>query len=679
MRKFIRFILIFFIILFCVISALIICGSIILYRYSDSSVNDEIIVAAKSFEKTRFYSFDNNKTKITKEITNAFLDNGIKCEYTKFDELPNDLINAFIAIEDKRFFSHHGFDYRRSSFAVANYVIKQNNSFGGSTITQQLVKNITGKDEKMIGRKLAEVFSAMDIEARYDKSEILEMYLNIINLAHGCRGVGAAAQYYFSKSVGELSLVECAAIASITNNPSRFDPQKHPDENKKRRLLVLKSMLDQGYISQDDFNSAILEDININISLNETQKINSWYIDAVTNEVIEDYAMKFGISKSKASLLLYRGGYKIYTAMDEEIQNILDDYFEDLNNFPIDCRGERPISSMIIIDPISGDILGIAGNIGEKNANRLQNYATDTQRPPGSTLKPISIYAPAYEMGFINWSSIVEDSPIIFNKTTGSPWPSNANKTYHGNVTIKYAVAHSLNTVAVKLLHRLGNDNSYTFLKDKLNITSLDAQLDIGDASLALGQPSKGMTLRELTNAYSIFQDGIYKPSRTYYKVTDSNGKIILSNETSNERAISKETSSIMTKLLQTVISEGTARGYITLPNDIEIAGKTGTTQNSQDKYFIGYTPSLLAGVWQGYEYPKPIDCFNGNYSICIWNDIMNKIYTQTKYLNEKNKFDISKNVQEYSYNRMTGLPPSEFDNMQDIDNGWFNIKTEFP
>ena len=677
MRKFIRFMLVFFIAVFIVSSVLIVCGAVILYKYSDSHVEDEIINAANSFKNTEFYCYEPDADGTNaqfKKVDGACLDNGIKFEQITFDKIPQNLINAFVSVEDKRFFNHSGIDYRRSLKAIANYIFTHNSSFGGSTITQQLVKNITGNDEKLVVRKITEAFCAMDIEKKYDKSEILEMYLNIINLAHGCRGIGAASRYYFDKSLSELSLCECASIAAITNNPSKYDPQFHPEENKKRRAVILKCMLNSGYISQDEYEKAIVEDIVLSVRSTDSTNINSWYIDAVTNDVITDYAQKYCITKQQASVLIYRGGYKIYTAMDENLQSILDNYFENKNNFLSDNDGSTPSSSMIIIDPASGDILAIAGNIGKKTANRIQNYATDTKRPPGSAIKPLSVYAPAIEMGLINWASIIEDSPVTVNEKSGTPWPSNANKTYIGNVTVKYAISNSLNTVPVKILHQLGNKNSYDFLTDKLNISSLDKTHDIGDAALALGQPSNGITLRELTSAYSIFYDGTSKKSRTYYKVTDSNGRIILSNESEIKCVISKETASIMTILLGSVITEGTASGYIHLPGEFEVAGKTGTTQYCNDKYFIGFTPTLLAGVWQGYDYPRSLDFIKGNYAICIWDDIMSEIYTETEYKNSKGTFDISKNIQEFSYNRTTGLPPENFDDASEIEYGWFDI-----
>ncbi len=677
MKRFTRFVLIFFIVMFIIISILIVCSAFVLHSHSSSKVEPEMIEAISSYGETKFYCVERmggSARDNTKEIIGASLTKGGKFDYAEYNTIPNDLKNAFISIEDKRYFDHNGIDYRRSLSAAVNLIFTGNASFGGSTITQQLVKNLTGNDQKNINRKLSEAFCAMDLERYHDKTEILEMYLNIINLAHGCRGVGAASKYYFSKSVSDLSLCECAALAAITNNPSKYDPKKNPENNKKRRNTVLKCMHEQGYISEDEYKNALAEELILKVSSDQCNKINSWYIDTVIEDVIADYAKKYNISKQNASVLLYRGGYKIYTAMDEKIQMIVDDYFNDTNNFPKDSNGENPLSSMIIIDPNSGDVLAIAGNIGEKRGNRIQNYATDTKRPPGSTIKPLSVYTPALEKGLIEWSSIFEDSPIEINKKNGRSWPANANGKYVGDVTIKHAVANSLNTIAVKVLKIVGNKESFDFLQNELNISSLDQRYDMGDASLALGQPTRGLTLRELTSAYSIFQSGIMCSSRTYYKVTDRNGRVILDNSPKQNRVISEETASIMTKLLQTVITEGTASHYITLDN-IEVAGKTGTTQFGYDKYFVGYTPQLLAGVWQGYEIPKTVDCYQGNYAVCIWDDIMNLIYNERSGPQVQGSFKISGNVQQYSYNKNTGKPFDLFDDPSDIEYGWFDIK----
>lgn len=676
MRKYGKFILILLIIIFSVTSVMIFAGAFILYRYSQSHVEEEVLNMATLNGETKFYRYDfiDREERIGEAVLvdDASINSGIKYEFVSYNDIPKHLIDAFVSIEDKRFWEHNGMDYLRTVKAVLNYTCKGQKCFGGSSITQQLIKNLTGNDQYSIDRKLTEAFSAINLEKDHDKSEILEMYLNIINLSHGCRGVGAAARYYFSKNISDLDICEAATIAAITNNPSKYDPIRHPDLNKTRRNTVLLCMRDMGYITDIEYRESINKDTVINICDNKTE-INSWYIDTVIEDVVNDLALKYSISKKTASLLIYKGGYKIYTLIDKDIQDIMEEFYKNESNFPHDSDGNMPQSSMIIIDPHTGDILGIVGAAGEKRGNRLFNFATNAKRPSGSAIKPISVYTPAIDSGLIDWSTIISDSPIRMENATSAPWPSNANKKYMGDVTVEYALTNSLNTVAVKILNEIGNERSFDFLTDKLNISSLNKKYDMGDASLALGQHSVGISLRELVSAYTIFQDGIMKKARTYSKVTDNNGRIILDNNCDVKNVISNETAAIMTKLMQKVTEEGTANGLITLNEITEVAGKTGTTQNSSDKYFVGYTPTLLAGVWQGYETPKSLEYIGTNYSAIIWDEILNHIYYFADDYNNKTSFDIPQNVQKLTYNKETGLPPNNFDETSKLAVGWYN------
>ena len=675
MKKLFKIILILIIVMSILSSLAILGGAIYLHRYKDSRVDPSLIEIAHRCEKTKFYCYDfsdrDGRVGDAVLVESAELGGEMKCKYVPYNEIPEDLVNAFISIEDKRFYKHSGVDLIRTTKAAFNYIFGSG-KFGGSTITQQLVKNLTGNDDFSINRKLSEAFSAIELEKEYDKTEILEMYLNVINLSEGCRGVGAAAEYFYSKKPSELTLSECATIAAITNNPSKYNPKKHPENNIKRRDLILGCMLEMGYITADEYSCAVAEPITLKLSqAGESGGVNSWYIDMVIEDVLKDLAAKYNISRSSASLMLYRGGLKIYTAMDAKIQAILDEYYSNVYNFPIDSRGNMAESSMIVIDPYSGDILGVVGAAGEKQGNRLQSYATDTKRPPGSAIKPLSVYSLALEKGLIEWSSIFEDSPVRAESEDQPPWPYNADRTYAGDVDIQYAVQNSLNTVAVKVLDRVGNGESMSFLKNKLLINSLNEAADIGSASLALGQSSRGITLRELTAAYSIFEEGIMSKPRSYFKVTDENGQIILDNPSSQESVISKETAAIMTKLLETVVDTGTAADKISLDKITSVAGKTGTTQGNCDRYFVGYTPELLAGVWFGYEYPKSLDDFGGNPSIYIWDEIMNEIYRKTDY-GKSSRFAVPETVQKLTYPTPQGELEQNGEDTPRVKDGWF-------
>lgn len=681
MKKFIKSVSIIITALMVVMTVAVSGAFYYLYKYSDSKVDEILLEHNNSSAGTLlyYYDFTDRKNRIGEEkpLPGEHFKGSIRYKYAPYSEMPENLVNAFIAVEDKNFYRHDGVDFPRTLKAGLNYIMKFSSSFGASTITQQLVKNLTGNDEITVTRKIKEMFSAMDLERRCDKTEILEMYLNIINLSDGCRGVGAAAEYYFSKDLSQLSLQEAACIAAITNNPSKYNPITHPENNIYRRNLILKCMLEQGYITESEYEEAKNSDLSLNTKKDKESNVNSWYVDMVAEDVIRDLCQKYNMNKDAASIMLYTGGLKIYTAIDPEIQEILDDYYSDTSNFPIEPnKSISPQSSMIVIDPYTGDILGVAGAIGKKQANRIQNYATDTRRPPGSAIKPLSVYAPAFERKLIKWSSIIEDSPITDLKS-GRPWPANSNKTYVGDVDIQYAVSNSLNTVAVKVLHMVGDKNSFDFLKNTLGMTSLispekNSTGDCGDAALALGQPNYGVTLRELVGAYSIFEDGVYSSTRSYYKVTDSEGNILLQNEPVQNVVLSRENAAIMTKLLESVVDSGTARGQISLDSVTDVAGKTGTTQDNCDRLFVGYTPELLSGVWFGYDYPESLSSFGRNQAVRIWDDVMNKIFESGCYGTSVKHFSTPDSIYKLTYNRKTGEYPSIDDDKRQITDGWF-------
>lgn len=567
----------------------------------------------------------------------------------KYEELPQNLINAFISIEDKRFFDHRGIDIKRTFGACINYILHHGESYGGSTITQQVVKNITGNSEYSVARKIQEMIYAADLERKMSKEDILELYLNIINLAHGNCGVGEAAQYYFSKSVGELTLGECASLAAITSSPANLDPESNPSKNLERRNMILGLMLDQGHITQDEYDLAICEETVLNISVgvgNET--VNSWYVDMAIEDVIADLMKKFGYSYDKASRLVYYGGLNIYLAIDPEIQSLLESYYADPNNFPMHRDGTTAESAAIVIDPYTGDILGVVGARGIKSANRIMSFASKAQRPTGSVIKPLSVYAPALDSDLISYASVFDDTPVSFvedgsNSKNLRPWPYNYTFEYHGLTNINTAIQQSTNTIAVKVLQKLGIESSYAFLTDKLKISGLSDN-DKQTVALALGQLYNGTTLRDVTAAYSIFAaEGYYSGYRSYYRVTDSDGRILLSNDSEPQKVIGSDTACIMTKMLSEVVSLGTAHN-VTLDQYIDCAAKTGTTENDCDKWMIGYTPYYICGVWYGYEYPRELTGLLRNPCVDIWDGIMTEAHQ--KYIGDGAKhFALDENV----------------------------------
>ncbi len=627
----------------------------------DEEIDVSLFAASARGGATKIYCYDfSDRSKRAGELielTGEQLYGGGKRVHVEYDAVPRNLINAFVAIEDKRFFKHSGVDWRRTATASLNYFTRGQKTFGGSTITQQVIKNITGESEVSPERKIQEVIWALDLETKLDKTEILEIYMNIINLSHGCVGVQAAANTYFSKDVSELSLIECAAIAAITNNPGYYDPVRNPANNKARRDIILSEMFDQGLITIEEFEEAYDRELTTDLSWqNEVDGVNSWYIDMAVEDVIGDLVAEYGYSREAASLMVYSGGLRIYTAMDPGVQSVLEEYYANVEHFPERAGDNKFESSMIVIDPQTGDILGVAGAIGEKKANRVQNYATMTDRPSGSTIKPLSVYAPALEAGVITSASVYDDVPVSF-RSDGSTlvgWPKNYPAAYRGLTNVMASVRDSVNTVAVRVLADLGESESFKFLTEKAGLRLIESRrlsdgsviTDIGAASLALGQQNYGVTVRELTGAYTMLANkGIRSETRSYFKVTDASGNLLLSRDYSGIRAICEETASIVTLMLKDVVSLGTAKA-LTLDEHVDVAGKTGTTQDNYDKWFIAYTPYYLGGVWCGHEYPATLDGIPGNPCITAWDEVMTILHD--KYINRGQapaQFQISENI----------------------------------
>ena len=601
------------------------------------------------------YRFSDRSNRIGESVeldTGAF--DRVETAYVPISQIPEDLINAFVSIEDKRFYRHRGVDWYRTVAAGVTYVLGFSNHFGGSTITQQTVKNVTGRDETTPKRKLQEILYALDLERNLGKDEIMELYLNVISFSDGCVGIGAAAEHYFSKEPSQLTAQECATIAAITNQPSYYNPIHHPANNLARRDLILQEMHDQGYLTEEAYEEAISTPLRLNVSQRNTDEtVRSWYVDMAIEDVINDLCRQYDMSRREASLLVYSGGLQIDLAMDEEIQKTVEGHYRDALRMPTGENGETAQSALIVIDGQTGDVLGVAGAVGEKSANRVQNFATQTLRPPGSALKPISVYAPALERGLINWATVYDDVPVNFGTDKIRPWPKNATGVYRGLTNVAYAVAQSTNTVAVRILEQVGLRSSFETAKNKFHLESMVDTVGTTDcdvAALALGQLNYGVTLRELTAAYTVFADGgVYHSWRSYYRVLDRDGEILLSMPDRSEVVMDAANAAVMTKLLQKVVSDGTSSA-VTLGKLTECAGKTGTTQNDYDRWFIGYTPELICGVWCGYEYPQPLE--GKNLCTGIWNRVMHAIVSST---DGKTRFDVPANVVQMSYCRDSG------------------------
>ena len=521
--------------------------------------------------------------------------------WVDLEDIPDYLVKALVAIEDHRFYEHKGVDWYRTVGAMFTMLTGGDDSFGGSTITQQLIKNLTGNKEVTVQRKLIEIFQALEFEKKYDKDEIIEWYLNAVYFGEGCDGIYTAAQKYFGKEPSQLTLAESASIVGIVNLPTYYSPFYSEENNKERQETVLRRMYELGYISYDEYEEAKNEQLVFTRSDNEVadQEIYSYYVEAVIKDVTEDLMEQKGISQDTARQLLYNGGYRVYSCLDPYIQECVDNVYLDVENFPKPYRAndQQLQSAMVIMDPYTGEVVAMSGGVGEKTGNLVLNRATDALRAPGSSFKPLAVYAPAIELGLITPSTLVNDAPREEVEMSQNQWyPNNSDFKYRGIIDIATGVRLSLNTVAAQVLDKLGLDASTNFLKNKLGITSLVPD-DYNYASLALGELTNGISVLEMAQAYCTFDNsGIFTEARTYSRVTDAAGNIVLDNQPKTHVAMKSSTATNITSLLFSAANYGT--GSESIFSGQAIAGKTGSAEGSQDgqdvthAWFVGYAPA---------------------------------------------------------------------------------------
>ncbi|MCL2099170.1 MAG: transglycosylase domain-containing protein [Oscillospiraceae bacterium] len=598
--------------------------------------------------------------------------------WVKYADVPNYLKYAFVALEDKRFYTHNGVDWGRTIRAVQNYVLPSEGGrdFGASTITQQLIKLMTGDDETTIDRKIQEIRRAMVLDAKSSKQDILEAYMNSVFLSHGLYGVQAGANFYFSKDVSELNLIESVAIAAIVQSPTAMNPLRGPnaegiDSNKRRRDAGLRIMLEEGWITQEEFDEAYDKELVINRSERSHTDINkSYFVDQVINDVQKALMEEFGYTLAMASHRVFSGGLSIYITMDKYIQEVMEHVYSHDEYFPQQPEGAIPYqSAMVLLDPENNNILGIVGGrcspiTGPKVARGL-NRASDSRRQPGSSIKPVSVYGPALDVGLIDWGTPLQDTP--FTVINGRNWPVNLPAGYEGSISLQRAVSVSKNTTAVHVLEQLTPEYIFKFMHDDLNVTSIvesetDAAgkvfSDIGLAQLALGGLTYGIKPLELTAAFGIFaNDGVFTKPRSFTRVLDQRGNVIINNQPERSVILSSENAYIMTRLLQGVVDSGTARS-LPMRNSVQVAGKTGTTNSEKDLWFIGYTPYYLCGVWFGYDNPTFINRQGRNPHINLFDYVMNDIHLPI-YDNPKT-FEQPDTVITAPYCARTGLAPIE-------------------
>lgn len=554
--------------------------------------------------------------------------------WVDLEDIPDYLVKALVAIEDHRFYEHKGVDWYRTVGAMFTMLTGGDDSFGGSTITQQLIKNLTGNKEVTVQRKLIEIFQALEFEKKYDKDEIIEWYLNAVYFGEGCDGIYTAAQKYFGKEPSQLTLAESASIVGIVNLPTYYSPFYSEENNKERQETVLRRMYELGYISYDEYEQAKNEQLVFTRSDNEVadQEIYSYYVEAVIKDVTEDLMEQKGISQDTARQLLYNGGYRVYSCLDPYIQECVDNVYLDVENFPKPYRAndQQLQSAMVIMNPYTGEVVAMAGGVGEKTGNLVLNRATDALRAPGSSFKPLAVYAPAIELGLITPSTLVNDAPREEVEMSQNQWyPNNSDFKYRGIIDIATGVRLSLNTVAAQVLDKLGLDASTNFLKNKLGITSLVPD-DYNYASLALGELTNGISVLEMAQAYCTFDNsGIFTEARTYSRVTDAAGNIVLDNQPKTHVAMKSSTATNITSLLFSAANYGT--GSESIFSGQAIAGKTGTSSYNWNRWFAGYTPYYVGVVWTGFDQPEQMYVY-GNPAAQVWRRVMQQVHAGLEY-----------------------------------------------
>lgn len=632
-------------------------------------------------------------------------------ELVTYDQIPEDLINAYVAIEDKRFWNHQGVDWRRTGSGLLR-MFTGGNIQGGSTIDQQLIKNLTGRNDVTVSRKILEIFTALEMEKNHKKEDILTIYLNWIYLGNGCHGVQAAAKYYFGKNVWELNLAECASLAGITNNPSLYAPQgvvdvvryqcQNPDcklysltkdevceycgaensydsgsvwtnveFNKARQENILKEMAKpdeardgKAYITEAERDAAIAQPLvfkwqsqadpeDPDAVESEPSNIYSWYVEAVIREATQALMDETGHDEKTCRTRVFSGGLSIVCAYDPEVQAAIDAVYNDpetLSNY-VSKKGQKAMSNITIVDNSSGYVVAM-GSTAEKTVNRGSIWPVTSRRQPGSSIKPVSVYGPAMEMGFITPASTVDDNPFLLN---GQVWPLNVTATYKGLTSVMDAVTNSLNTCALRTVDLITPQASYDFMVNKLGFTTLEpyyvnslgeVKSDIDRSPMSMGGLTWGVTTHEMAAAYASFpRNGEFVKATTVLEIKDSSGNVIRDNQPEPSWPFSQKTAYYMNSMLTNVVNAGT--GYLAKIPGQTVAGKTGTTNSKYDLWFCGYTSYYTGAVWVGFKENEQINDNGSRYgpAMKLWKQVMEPLHEGK----ENAPFPVPENMSSYS------------------------------
>lgn len=557
------------------------------------------------------------------------------------DKVPQDLINAFVATEDHDFYRHHGVNFKGIARAVFHNIHSGDlTGQGASTITQQLARNAFLSFDKRWERKLKEIIIAFKLESAYSKDEILAMYMNKIPFGAGAYGVQAAANTYFGKDVSQLSLAECSLLAGLPQSPNAYNPFQYYDRAKKRQEMVLNRMLECGYIDAAQAQAAGQEPLVFKKATNVNTRY-GFYIDSVIDEAIDILASKK--LSSDPTNAVYRGGLKIYTAMDSNVQQYAEELYSNPANFPRESKGGDTVqSALVVMDHSTGEVKTVIGGRSYER-KRGFNRATSAYRQPGSSIKPIAVYAPALENGYMPYY-VLNDGPVSF-KMGNTIWtPHNYDGKYRGLISMRTAVQLSINVYAVQMLDQVGIRKSFDFARSMgLQLVDSPGTNDLSLSPLSLGGLTRGVTPVQMTAAYSAFaNEGVYCKPHLITRIVDAQGLEIYNYKPADKRVMTAETAWLMSDMLQTVCTSGTGTNG-RVPG-VVTAGKTGTTEEHKDSWFVGFTPGYAAAVWMGYDSDHAMSGESGGgYPARLFRAVLQKAHQDNKFPSRKMPGGITK------------------------------------
>ena len=671
--------------LIAVVCCIVVAGAAADYLEQDVIPNVSFYEEDFSLDQTSFiYYVDKNGEIQEYEKINTSTDR----QWATLDEIPDSLIHAAIAIEDQRFYEHQGVDWITTVKACANMFFGGSDTFGGSTITQQLIKNLTGDNSVTVQRKVEEIFRAQKYERVNDKDTIMEWYLNTVYFGKLKYGVKSAAMYYFGKDLSELTIAESASLIAITNNPSLYNPYTRPENNRKRQENVLWAMEQQGWITEEEYETALQQemvftkgdetkqiftcehcgfkgeakdfdrdrsDLGLEVGENiyyctscekknvfvvqKNSDVYSWYTEMVMDDVAHDLCIANGeewnASTKKAYLELIKlSGYHIYACIDTEVQAMVDEIYTNLDQVPDTKSAQQLLSAIVVIDNRTGDIAAVAGSVGEKVSYDATNHATeDDPKQTGSAMKPVAVYGPAFESGLLSPVSCLPDLPLTYD---GGRFPNNVTRRYNVGNTIFDGIVQSNNTISVHTLKKIGLEYAFNFASEKFRIEGLVREQttesgrkisDMAYAPLGLGALTFGVSVEDMANAYATFPNGgEFREARTYTKVYDSDGNLVLDNTQETEKILSDKANKYINYCLRGVVKNNSAVQL----SATAAAGKTGTTSDARDRWFCGYTHYYTAAVWCGYKQPEEIKVTSGtgsNPACTMWAKVMKKLH----------------------------------------------------